>query len=179
MAELAAGEGRGSLRRHRPLGIARQDVPDPPRADWRLRAGHAVEFSRGHSRLERLPRPDLRQHGGAQAGFGHSALREFVRVGGRRDAAGVINLVQGRGSVVGEAMCRNPHIALISITGSTETGKHVAAECGRTGKRVSLECGGKNAEIVMDDANLDFGRRLVRFGAPSALRGNAAPQPAG
>ena len=91
---------------------------------------------------------------------------EFVRA--LADAGlppGVINLVQGRGSVVGEAMCKNPRISLISITGSTETGKHVAAECGRTGKRVSLECGGKNAEIVMDDADLDLAVEGALWGA--------------
>ncbi|MEN6449032.1 MAG: aldehyde dehydrogenase family protein [Thermoguttaceae bacterium] len=78
---------------------------------------------------------------------------------------GVMNLVQGRGSTVGEAMCRNRTIRLISITGSTETGKHVAAECGRTGKRSSLECGGKNAEIVMDDADLDLALDGALWGA--------------
>jgi len=91
---------------------------------------------------------------------------EFVRA--LADAGlppGVINLVQGRGSVVGEAMINNPKIALISITGSTETGKHVASECGRTGKRVSLECGGKNAEIVMEDADLDLAVEGALWGA--------------
>jgi alpha-ketoglutaric semialdehyde dehydrogenase len=91
---------------------------------------------------------------------------EFVRA--LADAGmprGVVNLVQGRGSTIGEAMCRSPKIRLISITGSTETGKHVAAECGRTGKRVSLECGGKNAEIVMDDANLDLAVEGALWGA--------------
>ncbi|MBN1394026.1 MAG: aldehyde dehydrogenase family protein [Pirellulales bacterium] len=91
---------------------------------------------------------------------------EFVRA--LADAGlppGVINLVQGRGSVVGEAMIKHPKIALISITGSTETGKHVAAECGRTGKRISLECGGKNAEIVMDDADLELAVDGALWGA--------------
>ncbi len=93
---------------------------------------------------------------------GAEFVRALVDAGMPR---GVINLVQGRGSMVGEAMCRNPQIRLISITGSTETGKHVAAECGRTGKRVSLECGGKNAEIVMDDANLDLAVEGALWGA--------------
>ncbi len=92
--------------------------------------------------------------------------------------SGVLNLVQGRGSVVGEAMCRNSTIRLISITGSTETGCRVAAECGRTGKRVSLECGGKNAEIVMDDADLDLAIDGALW-ARSAPPANAARPPAG
>ncbi len=91
---------------------------------------------------------------------------EFVRA--LADAGlprGVMNLVQGRGSVIGEAMSRNGQIRLISITGSSETGRRVAAACGRTGKRVSLECGGKNAEIVMDDADLDLAIDGALWGA--------------
>ena len=79
--------------------------------------------------------------------------------------AGVVNLVHGRGSAIGEGMSRHPDIRLISITGSTETGKHVAALCGQTGKHVSLECGGKNAEIVMDDAKLDLAVEGALWGA--------------
>jgi len=78
---------------------------------------------------------------------------------------GVINLVQGRGSIIGDAMCRHTGIRLISITGATETGKRVAAICGETGKHVSLECGGKNAEIVMDDADLDLAVEGALWGA--------------
>lgn len=78
---------------------------------------------------------------------------------------GVVNLVQGRGSVIGEALCNHPRVALVSITGSTETGRAVAAACGRNGKRVSLECGGKNAQIVMDDADLDLAVEGALWGA--------------
>jgi len=78
---------------------------------------------------------------------------------------GVLNVVQGRGSRIGEAMSRHKDINLISITGSTETGKRVASICGETGKHCSLECGGKNAEIVMDDANLDLALEGALWGA--------------
>jgi len=78
---------------------------------------------------------------------------------------GVINLVQGRGSTIGEAMSQHPDIRLISITGSTVTGKHVAEVCGQTGKHCSLECGGKNAEIVMDDAKLELAVEGALWGA--------------
>ncbi len=91
---------------------------------------------------------------------------EFVRA--LADAGlppGVMNLVQGRGSTVGEAMCENPRIGLISITGSTATGRHVAARCGGMGKRVSLECGGKNAEIVLADADLELAVEGALWGA--------------
>ncbi len=78
---------------------------------------------------------------------------------------GVINLVHGRGSTLGEAMSNHEDIDLIGITGSTNTGKHVASICGATGKHVSLELGGKNAEIVMEDADLDLAVEGALWGA--------------
>lgn len=68
---------------------------------------------------------------------------------------GVLNLVQG-GATTGRALVAHPGIRLISFTGSSEAGKQVAAECGRALKRCSLELGGKNAQIVLNDANLDL-----------------------
>lgn len=67
---------------------------------------------------------------------------------------GVINLVCGSGSQVGNAMVEHPDIDVISFTGSNEVGRTIAETCGRMLKRVSLEMGGKNAVIVMDDADL-------------------------
>ncbi len=69
---------------------------------------------------------------------------------------GVLNLVLGTGGEVGDAILPHPDIALVSFTGSTETGDHVALEAARTRKRVSLELGGKNAIIVLDAADLDL-----------------------
>ncbi len=69
---------------------------------------------------------------------------------------GVVNVVFGTGSTVGEAMVHHQDIRVISFTGSNETGSHIAAECGRQLKKVSLELGGKNAVIVMDDADIDL-----------------------
>jgi aldehyde dehydrogenase (NAD+) len=69
--------------------------------------------------------------------------------------AGVLNYVTGPGGSLGDTLVTDPRIAMISLTGSTEVGKHVAELCGRDLRRVSLELGGKNAVIVMDDANLD------------------------
>lgn len=69
---------------------------------------------------------------------------------------GILNVVYGPGPVVGKAMVHHPDIRVISFTGSNETGKYIAAECGRQLKKVSLEMGGKNAVIVMDDANLEL-----------------------
>ncbi|MCU9601443.1 aldehyde dehydrogenase family protein [Pallidibacillus thermolactis] len=69
---------------------------------------------------------------------------------------GVLNLVYGSGSTVGKAMVHHPDIRVISFTGSNEVGRQVAGECGRQLKKVSLEMGGKNAVIVMEDADLDL-----------------------
>lgn len=69
---------------------------------------------------------------------------------------GVVNLVFGTGPEVGEVLLQDPRVNLISFTGSNQTGRHVAKVAGEGLKRVSLELGGKNAIIVMDDANLDL-----------------------
>jgi len=69
---------------------------------------------------------------------------------------GLFNVVFGRGQEVGEALIHHPDIRVISFTGANETGRHIAAECGRQLKKVSLEMGGKNAVIVMEDADLDL-----------------------
>ncbi|MEK3978906.1 aldehyde dehydrogenase family protein [Psychrobacillus sp. FSL K6-2836] len=67
---------------------------------------------------------------------------------------GVANVVFGSGSEVGTAMIEHPEVKVISFTGSTETGSKVAELGGRHLKKVSLEMGGKNAVIVMEDADL-------------------------
>ncbi len=69
---------------------------------------------------------------------------------------GIINVVFGSGSQVGDAMVHHPDIRVISFTGSNETGRNIATECGKQLKKVSLEMGGKNAVIVMDDADLQL-----------------------
>jgi alpha-ketoglutaric semialdehyde dehydrogenase len=77
----------------------------------------------------------------------------------------VIQLVHGRGEEVGKAIVEHPEIPLISFTGSTETGRIVGETCGRMHKRLSLEMGGKNAQIVMDDADLDLALEGALWGA--------------
>src|SRR5207245_5216900 len=75
-----------------------------------------------------------------------------------------VQLVHGEGSVVGKAMVEHPAITVISFTGSTETGAIIGATCGRMHKRLSLEMGGKNAMLVMDDADLDLALDGVLWG---------------
>src|SRR6266536_4454525 len=77
----------------------------------------------------------------------------------------VIQLVHGQGSVVGKAVVEHPEVPVISFTGSTETGRTSGETCGRMHKRLSLEMGGKNAQIVLDDADLDLALEGALWGA--------------
>lgn len=77
----------------------------------------------------------------------------------------VIQLVHGLGETVGAAVVEHPDVPVISFTGSTETGRIVGETCGRMHKRLSLEMGGKNAMIVLDDADLDLALEGVLWGA--------------
>src|SRR2546425_525559 len=76
----------------------------------------------------------------------------------------VIQLIHGQGSVVGRAIVEHPAVPVISFTGSTATGAIIGATCGRMHKRLSLEMGGKNAMIVMEDADLDLALDGVLWG---------------
>jgi alpha-ketoglutaric semialdehyde dehydrogenase len=78
---------------------------------------------------------------------------------------GVANLVHGRGETAGAALVAHPDVQLISFTGSSEVGREIAALCGRSLKRVALEMGGKNAQIVMEDADLDLAAEGALWGA--------------
>jgi aldehyde dehydrogenase (NAD+) len=69
---------------------------------------------------------------------------------------GVVNIVHGGGGTVGDRMVRHPDIRVITLTGSRETGVKVLEAGAETLKHVHLELGGKNAIIVMDDADLDL-----------------------
>src|SRR5690349_9102015 len=77
----------------------------------------------------------------------------------------VIQLVHGHGEEAGAALVQHPDVPIISFTGSTETGRIVGEICGRMHKRLSLEMGGKNAMIVLDDADLDLALEGVLWGA--------------
>jgi acyl-CoA reductase-like NAD-dependent aldehyde dehydrogenase len=69
---------------------------------------------------------------------------------------GVVNVVHGRGEEAGEALVTHPDVRVITFTGSRETGIHVTKAAAETLKRVHLELGGKNAIVVMEDADLDL-----------------------
>jgi aldehyde dehydrogenase (NAD+) len=78
---------------------------------------------------------------------------------------GVVNLVHGRGEEVGAALVRHADVKLVSFTGSVAVGREIAAVCGQQLKRVSLELGGKNAQIVMEDADLGLALEGALWGA--------------
>ncbi|MCQ6272770.1 gamma-aminobutyraldehyde dehydrogenase [Pseudarthrobacter sp. R1] len=69
--------------------------------------------------------------------------------------AGVINVINGRGSVVGAELLRHPDVDMLSFTGSTVVGRTVLEAAATTAKRVHLELGGKAPFVVFDDADLE------------------------
>ena len=79
--------------------------------------------------------------------------------------AGVLNVVTGRGDVVGAALAAHPDVDLISLTGDSETGKRIQALAAGNVKRVHLELGGKAPFIVCADADLEAAARGATAGA--------------
>ncbi|HHL40661.1 MAG TPA: aldehyde dehydrogenase family protein [Deltaproteobacteria bacterium] len=77
---------------------------------------------------------------------------------------GVLNLVHGTGSEAGEALASHPDVDGVSFTGSSAVGEALARRCAAWDKEVSCEMGGKNAIIVMDDANLELAVEGVLWG---------------
>jgi acyl-CoA reductase-like NAD-dependent aldehyde dehydrogenase len=82
---------------------------------------------------------------------------------------GVLNVLPGSGSVVGQRLVEHPEVAKIGFTGSTEVGRSVMARAAGTIKRITLELGGKSANIVFADADLE----AAAASAPLAVFGNA------
>jgi acyl-CoA reductase-like NAD-dependent aldehyde dehydrogenase len=75
--------------------------------------------------------------------------------------AGVVNIVPGYGAVAGLALVQHHLVAKVMFTGSTETGKRIAAEAAATLKPVGLELGGKSAVIVFEDAPIDQAAQIA------------------
>lgn len=78
---------------------------------------------------------------------------------------GVVNMVTGPGSTVGQALIVDERVKVVSFTGSTEVGRKVSESCAPQFKHASLEMGGKNVQIVMNDANLELAVDGVLWGA--------------
>jgi aldehyde dehydrogenase (NAD+) len=94
------------------------------------------------------------------------AVQHIVnRVMGDHGLTGLASLVVGPGSTVGERLLNDARLPLISFTGSTKVGRHVASTvAGRFGRTI-LELGGNNAIIVTEGARLDLAARAIAFGA--------------
>jgi betaine-aldehyde dehydrogenase len=82
---------------------------------------------------------------------------------------GVVNVLVGKGSVVGRRLIEHPDVAKIGFTGSTEVGRQVMEGAAATIKRVTLELGGKSANVIFDDADLE----QAAASAPYAVFDNA------
>jgi acyl-CoA reductase-like NAD-dependent aldehyde dehydrogenase len=95
----------------------------------------------------------------------HTALRLVEVLEEAEVPPGVVNLIHGRGEEVGAALVRHRDVQLVSFTGSAAVGREIAAVCGQNLKRVSLELGGKNAQIVMEDADLELAVEGALWGA--------------
>jgi vanillin dehydrogenase len=77
---------------------------------------------------------------------------------------GVLNVVPGDGPTLARVLFDDPRVKLISFTGSTAVGRHIAVECAKKGKRVVLEMGGKSPLIVLKDADVDYAVDTACFG---------------
>ncbi len=69
--------------------------------------------------------------------------------------AGALNVITGPGAVVGDELASHDHVDMVSVTGSTEVGRHIMEKASRTTKRVHLELGGKAPFVVFEDADLE------------------------
>ena len=88
----------------------------------------------------------------SQAPLNAFILAEVIEAAGV--PKGVFNLVTGRGVQVGERLAAHPEVDMISLTGSTRSGRRIAEVASHTIKRVALELGGKSASVILDDADL-------------------------
>ena len=118
---------------------------------------HAVEFAVDARHLEARAGAGRRQHGRLEAvgillGVGARVWRLFEKAG---FPPGVVNIVTGFGSEIGERLVSHPHVAKVAFTGGDRTGQGVYELAAESIKPVTLELGGKSANIVFKDAALD------------------------
>jgi len=83
------------------------------------------------------------------------ALTAVVRILAEHLPPGVLNVVPGRGSVVGQALAEHPSIRALMFTGGTETGRRIQAAAAGNLKKVALELGGNDPAIILEDAHID------------------------
>ncbi|HVL52930.1 MAG TPA: gamma-aminobutyraldehyde dehydrogenase [Vitreimonas sp.] len=88
----------------------------------------------------------------------------FAQLAAEHFPAGVVNVLSGSGSDIGDQLVTHPRIRMVSITGDTVTGKRVAKLTSETLKRLHLELGGKAPVIIFDDADLDLAAETIKAG---------------
>jgi len=89
-------------------------------------------------------------------------LGEILQAAGMPD--GVVNILVGRGNVVGDVLVTHPDVDMLSFTGSTGVGKQAVAKSAQTLKKVSMELGGKNPQIIFPDCDWDAAVDAAVFG---------------
>jgi vanillin dehydrogenase len=77
---------------------------------------------------------------------------------------GVLNVIPGPAATIGDKLISDPRVRMITFTGSSKVGRHLAAEAGKHMKRITLEMGGKNPLVVLKDADLDYAVDAAAFG---------------
>lgn len=92
------------------------------------------------------------------------ATTRFVELAQQVLPPGVLNVVHGSGSVIGDALVRHPNIALVSFTGSTAAGRSIAAAAGASTKRLVLELGGNAPVLIFDDVDLQAALPILTNG---------------
>jgi 1-pyrroline dehydrogenase len=145
-------EGKTSLIRRDPIGVVASIAPwNYPMymAAWKL--GPALA-SGNTCVLKPASRTPL------------SALR-FAEVVAEALPAGALNVITGSGGAMGDFLVGHPKVRMVSITGDTATGKHIAAIASQSVKRLHLELGGKAPVIVYDDADVTLVAETLRFAA--------------
>jgi aldehyde dehydrogenase (NAD+) len=96
-----------------------------------------------------------------------TSVRLFEAVDRAGFPPGVVNLVTGRGSVIGDTLVTHPAVRAISFTGSTDVGLGIMEKVGRRSSKVQLEMGGKNPLVVLADADLELAVEAAALGAYS------------
>ena len=138
-------------------------VDGPPRPGRRRRVDRPLELPAVHGGLEARPRARDRQHVVLKpsARTPLSALR-FAELVADELPAGVLNVLSGSGAAMGDMLVAHPKVRMVSITGDTSTGKHIAEIAAGTVKRLHLELGGKAPVIVFDDADVELAAEILK-----------------
>ena len=91
---------------------------------------------------------------------------------------GVLNVITGTGATIGDPLVGHPKVGMVSVTGDTDTGKHIARLAAERVKRLHLELGGKAPVIVFDDADMEAVIENIKRSA-TGTPARTAPRPVG